>query len=541
MQGNGNKVIVVGLDGATFTLLQPLMDEGKMPNLRKIIGNGASGILHSTHPPLTAPAWSSFATGKNPGKHGAHDFVIRNKNGDMVIINSKRIKGKKIWNILGEYNKKVGVIHFPISYPPEEVNGFMITGFISPPEAGNYTYPSELFSEILRETGDYIFNVKVPVESRWRKLSLEEVKLFIDKLCKEIELRHNTLKYLTKTREWDFLYVLFMSFDKVQHVLWKYLSGEEKDSRKKEIYKYALKCYKQIDDIMGDILEGIDDHTTLIIISDHGFGAKKKWFYINMWLEENGFLTKNTKKLIITKIKEKLGIKTGKYFEGIPAPTVRRHEFLEMEKTKAYSPNSSSYGIFINLKGRDKHGIVEKGEEYKQIRSELKDKLLSLTDAKTGNKIFDNVFFSEEIYHGPFVENAPDLILIPAEGYMVIDSLFNLYGKNLVKVKASEGTHRPEGIFMALDKKTIKKGIKIANINIIDITPTILYLMGLPIPSDMDGKVVTSIFKDEFLESNPLIFSDSTPETTEVKEEKIYTAEDERQIIGELKGLGYID
>src|SRR4030067_3863505 len=100
MQGNGNKVIVVGLDGATFTLLQPLMDEGKMPNLRKIIGNGASGILHSTHPPLTAPAWSSFATGKNPGKHGAHDFVVRNKNGDMVIINSKRIKGKKIWNIL---------------------------------------------------------------------------------------------------------------------------------------------------------------------------------------------------------------------------------------------------------------------------------------------------------------------------------------------------------------------------------------------------------------------------------------------------------
>jgi predicted AlkP superfamily phosphohydrolase/phosphomutase len=541
MQNSVNKAIVIGLDGATFTLLQPLMDEGNMPNLKKIMENGASGILYSTYPPLTAPAWSSFATGKNPGKHGAHDFVIRKKNGDMVIIDSTRINGKKIWNILSEYNKKVGVIHFPISYPPEKVNGFMISGFISPPGTKNLTYPSELFPEILKAVGDYVFNVKVPVESKWRKLDLKEIKLFIDKLCREVELRYKTFKYLTRTREWDFLYVLFMSFDKVQHVLWKYLSDEEKDPRKKEIYEYTLKCYRQIDEILGNILKEINEQTTLIIMSDHGFGTKKKWFYINKWLEKNGYLVKNTKKLIIAKIKEKLGIKTEKYFEGIPAPTVRRHKFLQIEKTKAYSPNSSSYGVFINLRGRDMHGIVEKGKEYQHIRNELKDKLLSLKDSETGHKIFEDVFSPEEIYNGPFIENAPDLILFPAEGYMVIDSLFNFSGKDLVKVKASEGTHRPEGIFIALDKKSIKKNIKIDNINIMDIAPTILYLMGLPVPPDMDGKVIVPIFNDMFLESNPIIFADPTPEESKIKEESIYTAEDERQIINELKGLGYID
>jgi predicted AlkP superfamily phosphohydrolase/phosphomutase len=541
VQNNNNKVIVVGLDGATFTLLQPLMDKGIMPNLKKIIKEGASGTLKSTNPPLTAPAWCSFATGKNPGKHGAHDFVVRKKNGEMVIIDSTRIKSKKIWNILSDNNKKVGVIHFPISYPPEEVNGFMISGFISPRGAKNLTYPKELFSEVLKEIGDYIFNVKVPVESRWRKLSLNVIKLFIDKLCKEVDLRYKTFKYLKETKEWDFLYVLFQSFDKVQHVLWKYLSGEEKDPRRPEIYEYILKCYYQIDEILGEIYDELDKNTTLIILSDHGFGSKKKWFYINMWLEENGYLTKDTKKLIIAKIKEKLGIKTDKYFEGIPAPTVRRHKFLKLEKTKAYSPNSSSYGIIINLKEKCEHGNIEKDKEYEQIRNELKNKLISLIDKENGKRIFDNVFFSDEIYHGPYTDNAPDMILYPAEGYMVIDSLINLYGSNLVKVKASEGTHRREGIFIATDRRNIKKGIKIFDINIIDIAPTILYLMDLPIPSDMDGKVITSAIKDNLLKSSPVKFSDSKIGEIDEREEKIYTPEDERQIVDELKGLGYID
>lgn len=536
-----NKVIVIGLDGATFSILRPLMNKGIMPNLKRIIKEGASGILMSTIPPLTAPAWCSFATGKNPGKHGAHDFVVKDNSGDMRIINSKKIKGKKIWNILSEHNKKVGIIHFPISYPPEEVNGFMISGFISPPNKSDYTYPSELYAELIDELGDYIFNVKVPVETRWHRLTMKDVKPFIDKLYREIELRYRAFKYLKKTKEWDFLYILFMSFDKIQHVLWKYLSSDEPAYPEGEIYQYALRCYKQIDDILGEIMEMADDETSLIIVSDHGFGPKNKWFYINIWLERNGYLSKNVKKLVIAKIREKLGLESNKYFKGIPAPTVKRSEFLDMQKTKAYSPNSSSYGIFINLKGRDKNGIVNQGEEYNSIRAEIREKLLALKDEETGEKIFDSVYFAEDIYSGPFLERAPDLILLPAEGYMVIDSLFNIYGKEVIKVHASEGTHRLEGVFIAFGQRYIRKGLKISNINITDIAPTILYLMGLPIPSDMDGKVVTSIFEESFLKSNPLVISDSETDRNSIEDKMVYTEDDEQQIISELKGLGYID
>ncbi|MBI5056301.1 MAG: alkaline phosphatase family protein [Nitrospirae bacterium] len=545
MQGNNRKVMVVGLDGATFTLFQPLMEKGMMPNLKSIIDNGASGIQKSTYPPLTAPAWSSFATGKNPGKHGAYDFVVRGADKKMTIVNSKMIRGKKIWNIIGEHDKKVGIIHFPLSYPTEKVNGFMISGFISPANAKSYTYPHELYAEILRETGEYIFNVKVPEAKKWRNYTKEEIKTFIDKVLKATELRYKAFKYLSREKEWDFLYVLFMCFDKVQHVLWKYLDSEETDFISEEIYEYVLRCYSQIDDILGDILNNMNDDTSLIILSDHGFCSKKKYFYINVWLGKNGFLVKNMKRLVTAKIREKMGVENNKYFEGLPTEVVQVANFLNLQKTQAYTPNSSSYGIHINLKGRDVGGIVEKGEAYNRLRIELRSKLLSLRDEESGKQIVDDVFFSEQIYSGPFLKDAPDLVLSPAEGYVLYQSLISLPAslskECLVKVNTSDGYHHQDGIFIAYDKETIKKGLRIGNINITDVAPTILYLMGLPVPSNMDGKVIQSIFEDRFFESNPLVFSDSTSDETEEKEEKIYTAEDERQIMDELKGLGYID
>lgn len=536
MLNNKNKVIIVGLDGATFTSLKPLVDDGRMPNLKQILENGVSGILNSTIPPFTAPAWSSFATGKNPGKHGVYDFVLRDKNNNDVIVNSKIIKGEKVWEILGDRGKKVGVINFPISYPPERVNGFMISGFISPLNAKNYSYPSELYPQILKEIGDYIVNVRIP-ERRTEK----EIKHFIDKLLRETELKYKTFEYLSKRKEWDFLYVLFMIFDKVQHILWKYLDIDELDYPMGEVYKYTIKCYQLIDDILGDLLHKIDDNISLIIISDHGFCSNKKRFYINLWLAENGFLSINFKKLIREKIKDKLGFKSEKFFEGLPIKVTKVSHFINFNKTKAYFNSSSSYGIFINLKNRDQHGIVEGGDDYNRTRNELRSKLLSVKDKENGKNVFENVYFPEEIYHGPFLKNAPDLILSPADGYELTNSLFSLSGEKLLKVTAPMGIHHQKGIFIALNKKIIKYGATIEDINIVDIAPTVLYLMGLPVPSDMDGKVIVQMFEDSFLEANPIEFSDSYPKKTEALEGKIYTEDEERQIRNSLKELGYLD
>lgn len=562
MQGNKNKVIVVGLDGGTFTLLHPLMDEGRMPHMKKIIERGIFGILNSTVPPVTAPAWTSFATGKNPGKHGLYDFVVRDNNNDMVMANSRMIMGKKIWNILSDYKKKVGVINFPISYPLEEVNGFMISGFISPLNAKTYSYPPELFSQI----GDYVINVKALEIKKGCKPTKEEIQKFIDENIRAVELRYKAFRNLIKGNEWDFLYVLFMEFDKIQHALWKYLDRNEIDYLNGEVYEYILKCYRRIDDVLGDILEKIDDKTSLVIISDHGFCSKKKYFFINLWLNKNGYLKRNLTQLLVDKLKEKSGFNSDEYLEKlrnkiagffkysglqknkassndlfIPPSNEILLKYINLQKSKAFCPSASSDGIFINLKYRNKYGIVEKGEEYERIRKEIRDKLLTIKDEETGNNIFKKVYLPEQIYHGASLRNAPDIIVSPVDGYVLLSSLMTLYSNNLAKVTTPDGTHHPAGIFMAIDKNIMKSGLQITDTNIIDIAPTILYLMGLPVPSDMDGKVLTKIFKDEFVKSNPLEFVEPTLEGAGVKGNNIYSSEEERQIMGELKGLGYID
>ena len=353
-----------------------------------------------------------------------------------------------------------------------------------------------------------------------------------------------------------------MEFDKIQHAVWKYLDRNEAQYPKGEIYEYILKCYQRIDVILGEIFEEMDDKTSLIIVSDHGFCSKKKYFFINLWLNKNGYLNRNLTQLITDKIKEITEFKNNAILpskitnvfrnyglQKIKAPSSDlfippSHEillrYINLLKTKAYCPSTSSNGIFINLKNRDRYGIVEEGKEYDRIRKEIRDKLLTLKDEETGKNIFENIYFSEQIYHGSALKFAPDLILSPAEGYVLLSSLMSLYSKNLVKVTTSEGTHHPEGIFIAVDKKIIKNGLRIDNTNIIDIVPTILYLMGLSIPSDMDGKVVTSIFKETFLESNPPVFSDVKDNDFEAVQDKVYSADDEKQIIDELKSLGYL-
>ena len=219
---DANKVIVVGLDGATFTILQPLIDEGLLPNLKYIIENGIWGELESTIPPYTATAFSSFITGKNPGKHGVFDFLVKDKNTSRKrTVSSTSIKSIKLWDIISLANKTVGIINFPISYPPEKVNGFMISGFLSPKNAENYSYPENLYNEIREKIGDYIIDVETP---DIQNLSEEEIYKLLRQLYYATLRRKQILLYLMKRYECDFLFVLFRSPDKIQHLFWKYQS-----------------------------------------------------------------------------------------------------------------------------------------------------------------------------------------------------------------------------------------------------------------------------------------------------------------------------
>lgn len=482
------KVVVIGFDGATFDVIRPLVKEGKLKTFRKLIKKGVYGKLKSTMPPVSAPAWTSFMTGKNPGKHGIFDFRIWNpeKYDESVLVDSTRIDGMKIWNILNLFGKKVGIINVPLTYPPEKVDGFLISGMLTP-SLENFTYPPELKYELENyiidiETGGHFIPSFGKIDEKSFSKQLENMA---DSRLK------NTLK-LWKP-DLDLFIVVFRFLDAAQHVFWG----------KKE---YIETFYEKADNILEQFLDKISKDTTLFMMSDHGFGPKAiKDVHLNDWLMKNNFLKVRNVKFVTYKRKiERLLVSLGIInilWKFLPKRTKERsmyeYDCIDWSSTKAYfSPKHFAFpwvGIEINVKSKKEVGVV-KPEKYEQLRNKLIEKLKELKDPGTGEKIIEKIFKREELYTGTHVHEAPDIILKFKFPYRGEKSLGN---KKLITQAIPtniRGEHKLYGIFIAYGSQ-IRNGVELKGLNIVDIAPTILHVLGLPIPRDMDGRVLKEIFK----------------------------------------------
>ena len=521
-----NKVLVIGLDGATPQLVFPWAKEGKLPNLAKLVEDGVSGNLRSILPPMTAPAWTSFMTGKNPGKHGVYHFIeYVHKTYDYRIITTKDIKSKTLWRIMSESNKKVGIMQVPMIYPPEKVNGFIVSGGITTPgPEGDFTYPLELRDFLLKE-----FDFKVGSTERYYEGNEDA---FIADLNYTEEKKAEATSYLMKNYDWDFFMVVFTNIDALQHFFWKYMDSTHPGHNQEKAKKYGdtiFNYYLKLDGIVGDMLNNVDEDTTVIIMSDHGFGPLYKELHLNKWLRDLNLLKLKEKKdasfyrywlsrsgltrEMLTMLLIKLGLK--RIIDVIPQgikksiPSHYVPSEIDWSKTKAYSV--ATHGLmYINLKGRNPEGIVEPGKEYEELRDYIIKELYKLRDPETGKTVVDRVYKREELYNGEYVHKAPDLFVLTDMTYQNIGTLDNTlirpswkleevdsgkFSSLLMKQRTlASGNHRINGIFI-IKGKNIKKDMIIENAEIIDIAPTILYLMGEPIPSDMDGKVLKDAFE----------------------------------------------
>jgi predicted AlkP superfamily phosphohydrolase/phosphomutase len=517
------RVLVIGLDGATPQLLFPWAEEGKLPNLANLIKEGVSGKLRSTIPPITAAAWVSFMTGKSPGKHGVVDFVQRKlgsyeipefnpvksasegKSGiDLSVISAATIHTQKIWDILSENGKRVGVMHVPITYPPKKVNGFMITGLGTPSPESNFTYPHKLREKILGE-GYKIHITELDVENN-EDAALRDMRDTEEKRC---EIAINLMR---EYNDWDFFFVMFEATDFIQHLFWKHTDPEHHAHEPEKAKKYGdaiLGCYQLLDEQIGKIWENVDEKgTTVIIMSDHGGGPLNKLFYINQWLMDLDLikLKKERKKRIALKLglsEENirnmlitLGLKG--IIKKIPGnirgrmPKAYTSADFDWKKTKAYSVGGWGF-IYLNLIGREREGIVS-GEEYQSLRNYIIEKLYKLKDPDTGENVVKEVYKKEDLYNGQPSDQLPDLILITDESMDCNHSITKESSVLVPSFPKKSGNHRRDGIVI-MKGKNIKKDLIIENAEIIDIAPTILYLMGVPIPSDMDGKVLKDAFE----------------------------------------------
>lgn len=550
------RVLVIGMDGATPELLFPWAKEGKLPNLNKIINNGTIGNLKSTYPPQSATAWTSFMTGKNPGKHGIFHFLKRNPESyEYLPVNAKDNRAKTIWSILSEHNKKVGVMNVPITYPPDKVNGFIITGLGTPSHESDFTYPIELKEKLLNQ-----LNYKIQTTEFYKK---NNENFFLEDVYNTEQKKTDIAIFLMKNYEWDFFIVVFMGADQIQHFFWKYRDKTHPAHNSKEAEKYGsaiLRYYQKLDEFVGNITKYLDNDTNVIIMSDHGGGPLHKELHLNYYLRELGLLSfKKTRKSKINYWLLKLGFSMENIYELASAIKLQRlsnilpkkiignipkHDMLSLidwDRTKAYSHGNMGL-MYINLKGREPNGIVTP-EEYDELRDYIIKELYKLKDPETGKNIVDKVFKKEEIYNGECLEDAPDLFIVPEMQYHEIASFSDVLTKPTGNIDEIDfrlrrsGQHRLNGILL-MEGKNIKKGITIKNAEIIDLAPTILYMIGIRIPSDMDGKVLKDAFDPLYLESNPIQYEDILQYKTQLDYE--WSKEDEEKVKERLRTLGYM-
>jgi predicted AlkP superfamily phosphohydrolase/phosphomutase len=562
------KVFILGLDGATFDLIDPLLEKGELPNLASIIHDGVRAKLNSTILSHSPPAWTSFATGKNPGKHGILGFTRMSPNSySLELIYGSHNRAKTLWEVLSEKGKRVVVMNIPMTYPPKSVNGLLISGLDAPSTSSNFTFPPELREEILKVAPDYKINLHL---GGYLHSDKKRIKA-LDFIVSATKARAKVVLHLMNKYPWDFFAVRFNSPDNVQHQFWKFMDKNHpfyKDDSS-PILKNAIKTvYKELDDVVGRIYRNINkEDTTLLIMSDHGAGPRTgKSIFVNEWLRSSGYLSKlgedSKNKLssvlddIIFTLKGKILsflLRTippevkGQMMKLIPfaaskTATYLRFSSINWPKTKAFAGEVE--GIRLNIRDKYPEGLVE-AQEYENIRTKIIEEIKKLKDPENRQHVFKGVFRREEIFKGDCVEEFPDIILKPEDRYYLSPKFFRKQTKNGENFFSADahwrnisGSHRQHGIFI-IKGPDCTSGITLDSAEILDILPTTLYQMGLPIPVDVDGKVIEGAFKQEFIKANPIRFE----KVKGYKEEKggdIYSEDEKSKLLDSLKGLGYI-
>ena len=565
MGKKGRKAIILGLDGATFDVLLPRVERGEMPHLAALLEEGVWGGLQSTIPPFSAQAWVSLVTGKNQARHGVVDFWERSP--DLPpghrrnFVTARSIHGETLWQTVGRHGLRVGVINVPVTYPPQAVNGYLVSGLLTPQGKDDFVYPAGLQDDILAQVPDYNPDPFDPVGAGKKQvLEIEDWMVKHEKVA----------RYLIGREPADLSFSVVQALDFLQHLFWDdVVAGTNRVGYTSVIRR----CYGLADEIIGYRRQMLDERTNLFLVSDHGFGPVRKWFHVNRFLQDRGFLVLGEAPGgTLSSALARLGL-TPQRLRGL----VRRLDMLglrrgvgrlarvtlgrrldsalslpiDWSRTQAVAGSPATEGIFINLKGREPQGIVERGGPYEALREQLMAELADLRDPETGEPVVRAVFRREELYEGPFLNLLPDVVFDLGDGlYLASDaapvpaSARQRGGERAVLEPLPrdflQGRHRPTGIFVAVGPDICRgEEGRIEGVRIIDVAPTVLYALGLPIPEDMEGRPLLEIFSPDFRATHPLRYTRPAL-TDEPPSESDYDEEDAAEMERRLRGLGYV-
>jgi predicted AlkP superfamily phosphohydrolase/phosphomutase len=545
-----NKVLVVGWDGGTWTVAEPLSRAGRLPVLTSLRQGGAEGVLDSVPNMNSAPAWSTIATGLNPGRHGIFYFdepvpgTYR-----RTIVNAERRSGASLWRMVSDAGGRVIVVNVPISYPAEPVNGSMVAGLDTPSKSlPGFAWPRELparYPELFRE---YIVEPGAP--SLVRAGRVAEAR---DKLLASVEGWVSVTERLMRDEDWDLAFVVFTSTDTAQHFFW---AGEER--------RVVERVYEIQDEATGrlvDLARSQDPDVTVVVLADHGGAANTRGpELLPIWLEDRGLLARErgsvrrrtlaagfrlADRTLTRDQKQALARRFRKLREQAQAEA--RLEGIDWERTTAFSDGRRDE-VLLNVAGREPQGTVAP-DDYARAASALREQVAALTEMGTGRAAVASVTPRDEAYWGPFVDRAPDLTIrwslevdTPLAGLEVGSARARQRMREVVaRPPFQSGGHHPEGMFVA-------KGTRIrpgpVSGRLVDVTPTVLSLLGLSPPDGLDGEPL-GIAEARRRHERPVGVGAGSagtelPAADDGRGPSGYTVEEEEAVRRRLEDLGYI-
>jgi predicted AlkP superfamily phosphohydrolase/phosphomutase len=540
------RLLVIGLDGATFVGLEPMVRQGVMPFLGSMMSNGARGNLRSCDPPYTGPGWSSFVTGTNPGKHSNYDVERRTLDFKGIEpVGYHTLTGVTIWDLATQAGLRTVLLNMPVSYPPPALNGMVICGALTPPDTSEFTHPPELAAEIEERFGPYRLDLS------WANYQSTERGRMLDDLEAMMDQHEKVFCWALQRDPWDLSVAVLVAPDRIQHSLWQWMGldgavppgGERLRDR-----VWAL--FSKIDKTVERLADAAGPDTNIIIVSDHGFGPLIGRVDLNNLLADLGYFKFRSRRGFMDTVGKGLhglGLRR-RHVAALLRPFGFKQEFVasleggnrlqgagsvtDWSQTQAFSLITN--GIFVNLNGREPEGIVPE-HTYDGLRAELIKKLQSVRDPSTGERVIHRVDRREDIYSGPFLDYAPDLVITEFdERYHFYFFPYNHYTKAFNPPGLATGNHAYDGILIARGPDI--RPTAISGARLIDVMPTICRILGLPIPGDVDGRTLTEMLAADTLAVAP---PGETPSPSEVTRRTL-TKEEKEGLEQRLRGLGYI-
>jgi predicted AlkP superfamily phosphohydrolase/phosphomutase len=526
------RTLLIGLDGATFSILDPLMQEGVMPFLADFVAAGTRAELRSVVPPLTPPAWTTVMTGRSPGNHGVLDFFRFESKPEgryIRVADSTDVSCETIWSMADRQGLKTTALNFPLTSPPAAISGYILPGWVPWRHLRLACHPAELYDQIKELPGFDARELAMDMNLEGNAIEgcqkREDYEDWIHLHIRRERQWFRISRYLMTADPCELTAVLFDGVDKLQHFVWRFLDPalfpSSPSAWERKIRALCCDYFRELDHCLEEIVTLAGPDANTVMVSDHGFCGSEQIFHVNTWLEQNGYLSWTGS--AEPEEPGKLGLES----------MARRFYEVDWDKTTAYCPTPSGNGIYLSPDG------ANGAEDYASLRQELIDGLRSYLDPETGEPVVQRIWTREEAFDGEHLTAAPDLTLELRDGGFV-----SILPSSTVLMRRVEptGTHHPDGIFVA-GGPGIRRDVTVPPLSILDVAPTVLHALGLPVPEDLEGRVPTEVFDPAWLEARPIRAAGPTqpreplsPAAGEPLDE-----EGEAELLQRLRALGYVE